>query len=122
MGKDCHYQPNDVQSLKQRLGQLVHEPSAIVQIEECRDKSSIMHYQEAPSRFLKIYVKNPKYVAQLRTHFERGVTFPGHNCMECISETTYESNVLYALRFMIDNEIGGMTWVKVPKGKWQLRP
>ena len=28
----------------------------------------------------------------------------------------------YALRFMIDNEIGGMTWVKIEKQKWQIRP
>jgi DNA polymerase elongation subunit (family B) len=35
-----------------------------------------------------------------------------------LSEVTYESNVLYALRFMIDNEIGGMTWVKIKKGTW----
>ena len=40
----------------------------------------------------------------------------------CINETTFESNVLYALRFMIDNEIGGMTWVTVPAKKWEIRP
>ena len=39
-----------------------------------------------------------------------------------ISEITYESNMPYALRFMIDNEIGGMTWVKIEKGQWQIRP
>ena len=39
-----------------------------------------------------------------------------------MSEITYESNMPYALRFMIDSEIGGMTWIKIEKGKWQIRP
>jgi len=39
-----------------------------------------------------------------------------------LSEVTYESNMPYALRFMIDSEIGGMTWIKIEKGKWQIRP
>ena len=34
------------------------------------------------------------------------------------SSVTYESNLPFALRFMIDNEIGGMTWVKIKKGTW----
>lgn len=38
-----------------------------------------------------------------------------------LSETTFESNVLYSLRFMIDCEIGGMTWVKIEKGNWFIR-
>lgn len=44
-----------------------------------------------------------------------------HRDHQCLSEVTYESNVLYPLRFMIDNEIGGMTWVKIKKGNWELR-
>lgn len=39
-----------------------------------------------------------------------------------LSEITYESNVLYPLRFMIDNEIGGMTWIRIEKGDWHIRP
>ena len=27
----------------------------------------------------------------------------------------------YALRFMIDNEIGGITWIKLKKGDWKIR-
>ena len=44
-----------------------------------------------------------------------GIPFAGQ---DCLSETTYESNLPYALRFMIDCEIGGMTWIKVEKNNW----
>jgi len=47
---------------------------------------------------------------------ERGVTFAGSSY--ALSETTYEANMPYALRFMIDNEIGGMTWIKIEKKNW----
>jgi DNA polymerase delta subunit 1 len=31
---------------------------------------------------------------------------------------TFESNVLYALRFMIDTRMGGGSWVEVKAGGW----
>ena len=34
---------------------------------------------------------------------------------------TYESNLPYALRFMIDNHIVGMSWIRVKAGTYRLR-
>lgn len=34
---------------------------------------------------------------------------------------TYESNLPYALRFMIDNDIGGMSWIRLNPGRYKLR-
>lgn len=31
---------------------------------------------------------------------------------------TYESNIAYTLRFMIDTNVVGMNWIEVPKGKY----
>ena len=41
--------------------------------------------------------------------------------LNCFATVTYESNLPYALRFMIDNEIVGMSWIKVVAGKYKLR-
>ena len=73
----------------------------------------------AKTKFLKVFVAHPKYVSQLRSIIERGVMFGGQ---DCLSSTTYESNLPYALRFMIDNEIGGMTWIRVEAKNWLRRP
>jgi DNA polymerase delta subunit 1 len=35
---------------------------------------------------------------------------------------TYESNMPYALRFMIDRQIVGMGWVKLAGGHFKVRP
>ena len=40
---------------------------------------------------------------------------------DCLSQVTYESNLPYALRFMIDNEFGGMSWVRIEADKYSLR-
>ena len=34
---------------------------------------------------------------------------------------TFESNVLYALRFMIDTKMGGGSWVEIGAGKWKVQ-
>jgi len=34
---------------------------------------------------------------------------------------TYESNILFTLRFMIDAKLVGMNWVEMPAGKYTLR-
>ena len=100
---------------------MIGKPRAIKTIEQC-EKMSVMNYQEKPQNFLKIYVQHPKFVAQLRTLIEKGIRIVTSHSHDCLSEVTYESNVLYALRFMIDNEIGGMTWVKIEKKNWEMRP
>jgi DNA polymerase delta subunit 1 len=35
---------------------------------------------------------------------------------------TYESNLPYALRFMIDNSVVGMSWIKIRPGSYKIRP
>lgn len=32
---------------------------------------------------------------------------------------TYESNILFALRFMIDRDIVGGNWIEIPAGKYK---
>ena len=78
-----------------------------------------MHYQKSKESFLKIYTTMPKYVNQLRSLFENG-SF-SHNGQNCFSTTTYESNLPYALRFMIDNDIVGMCWLRINPGKYKNR-
>ncbi|KAG8882581.1 DNA-directed DNA polymerase delta [Tulasnella sp. 331] len=35
--------------------------------------------------------------------------------------TTYESNIAYTLRFMVDRQVIGMNWIEVPANKYALR-
>ena len=94
---------------------------AVKGVELIKDKASVMNYQAATSTFLKIYTALPKYVNQLRSLFENG-SFSYPKGQEGVFETvTYESNLPFALRFMIDNSVVGMSWIKIAAGNYRLR-
>lgn len=46
---------------------------------------------------------------------EDGVSVGGRS----VSLSSYESNVLYALRFMVDTGMGGGQWVELPPGAYE---
>ena len=96
--------------------------TAVKTVELIRDKASVMHYQADKATFLKIYTGLPKHVNQLRTLFENGSFIYPRSAQQSIFElTTYESNLPFPLRFMIDNSIVGMSWIKIKAGTYRTR-
>ncbi|KAM7523503.1 hypothetical protein LguiA_013405 [Lonicera macranthoides] len=84
---------------------------------EMVQKRSIMYYQQQSSQpFLKIIVALPTLVSSCRGILDRGIQIDG---LGTKSFMTYESNVLFALRFMIDCNIVGGNWLEVPAGKYK---
>ncbi|KAK2656304.1 hypothetical protein Ddye_009356 [Dipteronia dyeriana] len=84
---------------------------------EMVQKRSIMYYQQQKSQpFLKIVVALPTMVASCRGILDRGIQIDGFGMKSFV---TYESNVLFALRFMIDCNIVGGNWIEVPVGKYR---
>ncbi|KAF5751783.1 DNA binding nucleotide bindin isoform 1 [Tripterygium wilfordii] len=84
---------------------------------EMVQKRSIMYYQQQTSHpFLKIVVALPTMVSSCRGILDKGINIDG---LGMKSFMTYESNVLFALRFMIDCNIVGGNWIEVPAGKYK---
>ncbi|XP_024457292.1 DNA polymerase delta catalytic subunit isoform X2 [Populus trichocarpa] len=80
-------------------------------------KRSIMYYQQQQSHpFLKIVVALPTMVSGCRGILDKGIQIDG---LGMRSFMTYESNVLFALRFMIDCNVVGGNWIEVPAGKYK---
>jgi DNA polymerase delta subunit 1 len=69
------------------------------------------------SHFLKISVAMPKNVPTARRVLERGFSFNGRRH----EYLTYESNIPFVLRFMVDKDITGCCWVQLPAGTYSLR-
>jgi len=61
-------------------------------------------YQDNPRRMLKIYTDDPKNVRNLRDRIGK---------MEHV-RSVYESDILFKNRFLVDHDIGGMSWIDVP--------
>ena len=95
----------------------MHARDAVLEIEVV-EKYPIMNYQAEKQKFLKIYCSHPTFVSRLRPIIEKGMNIGGK---DCLSNITYESNMPYALRFMIDNEFGGMSWVRIGADQYSIR-
>jgi len=55
-------------------------------------------------------------ISKLLGILDRGIQLDG---LGMKSFLTYESNVLFALRFMIDCSIVGGNWIEIPAGKYK---
>ncbi|KAL5993065.1 DNA polymerase delta catalytic subunit [Asimina triloba] len=114
--------PDDVSRFHQILEGRMREmnrnskaPRFILRIQMIQ-KRSIMYYQQQQSQsFLKIVVALPTMVASCRGILERGIQIDGLGTKNFM---TFESNVLFALRFMIDCNVVGGNWIEVPAGKY----
>jgi len=63
-------------------------------------------YQEHPRRMLRIYTDDPKNVRDLRERIRKIAHV----------KSVYESDIPFKNRFLIDHDIGGMSWIDVPDG------
>ena len=83
-------------------------------------RTGIYRYQKDPSWFVKIELFIPRDIPRLRGLIEnKGVLF--HKEAGLIHRT-YESNVEFVVRFMVDRNIPGCGWTGLPARKWVRRP
>ncbi|KAK3013411.1 hypothetical protein RJ639_008270 [Escallonia herrerae] len=115
--------PDDISRFHQILEGRMKEVNRNSKVPKCVrrvdmvQKRSIMYYQQQASQpFLKVVVALPTMVASCRGILDRGIQIDG---LGMKSFMTYESNVLFALRFMIDCNIVGGNWIEVPAGKYK---
>ena len=89
-------------------------------------RMTLLNYQnDTPANFIRVTTLMPGFVPKVRgilegkgTHGGGGVEFPilftgAYQFM------TYESNVLFELRFMVDTKIGGANWITCPAGSYR---
>ena len=68
--------------------------------------------------FIKVFVAVPSLIPGLKRLFDDGVSLPN---VGLIRGQTYESNVPFVLRFMIDNNIQGADWIEFPAKTFSIR-
>lgn len=106
----------DLEAIKTDLNRRADEESPVTDIEVV-DKKSIKNYSSATSPFIKIYTRFPTDVSKIKGIFEIGYTHKGIH----FDTITYESNMPYGLRFMIDTGIFGVSWIELKRGTYTVR-
>ncbi|KAJ9587970.1 hypothetical protein L9F63_018599 [Diploptera punctata] len=86
---------------------------------EILERQSLMGYSgDKNVNFIKITVALPRLIAAAKRLLERDTIYPpagSHNFQ------AYESNIDFDIRFMVDTEIVGCSWVELPPGQWSMR-
>ncbi|KAK7098957.1 DNA polymerase delta catalytic subunit-like [Littorina saxatilis] len=68
--------------------------------------------------YLKITMAIPRLIAPSKRLLEQGFTCPGY---PAYGYQTYESNIDFEIRFMVDCNVVGCNWIQLPAGKYRVR-
>lgn len=80
-------------------------------------KRSLWGYRANQTNFMKVTVALPSLVATSRRLLENGISIGNVRR----SFQTYESTMVFALRFMIDKSLAGGSWLTIAAGKYRVR-
>ena len=113
--------PERLEMIRDALDNILRSPDGgtVVLGVSVRWGKSIDGYTDENRPFLKVTMSNPESVGRLRTKSE-----PGRNGE--LPETdmlgpSFESNIPFVSRYMIDRGMGGAMWTQAPHGKYTVR-
>ncbi|XP_035674123.1 DNA polymerase delta catalytic subunit-like [Branchiostoma floridae] len=103
---------NDMRSNKDNVKQAV----LAVEMMEKENMYGFHGNQRLP--FLRITVALPRLIAPAKRLLEQGFSCPGYGLH---GYQSFESNVDFEIRFMVDTGVIGCNWIELPAGKYRLK-
>lgn len=104
---------NDMRSNKQQVS------TAVLAVDIVSKESIYGYHDNRKMPFLKITVALPKFIAAAKRILEGGTIGTSKHRPQPYS--TFESNVDFEVRFMVDANVVGCSWIELPAGKYKLR-
>ncbi|PPQ66648.1 hypothetical protein CVT26_009402 [Gymnopilus dilepis] len=102
---------DDLEPFRRYLNGFLEEGSSVLKLEIVHKKSIWGYHGDENYPFLKITLTDPRS----RGECDYQDLFDG-------IVQTYESNIVFTLRFMIDTKVVGMNWIEAPAGKYKIVP
>ncbi|OAA58962.1 DNA polymerase delta catalytic subunit [Niveomyces insectorum RCEF 264] len=117
------FAPSDCQNFRTYLeSQLALHQPGIYSVQMTMRESIFGFQNNTQNPFLKITVTDPKLISRVRSLIEkRNANWKGLWGQSKNQIMTYD-NLQYVMRFMVDFDIFGMSWVTAPAGKYKLIP
>lgn len=97
---------DDLLILKDHINNQLGQPGAVETLEMLKKRSLWGYRGDSKPLFLKITICDQRTLPRVRGLFERGEL--GFRDIFNEPVTTYESNIAYTLRFMIDTKVSGV--------------
>ncbi|XP_048846325.1 DNA polymerase delta catalytic subunit [Brienomyrus brachyistius] len=90
----------------------------VLAVDITRRESMYGFHGNRPMDFLRITMATPRLIAPAKRLLEQGFKF-GSFPMQ--NYPSYEANIDFEIRFMVDSDMVGCSWVELPAGKYRLR-
>lgn len=102
----------DMRSNKEQLNEAVLEVSLV------QGKSMYGYHGEDDFEFIKITLALPRLIAAAKRLLEKTIVYGKFDFQDCRS---YESNIDFDIRFMVDTGVVGCSWIELPGGTYKQR-
>ncbi|KAF9462946.1 delta DNA polymerase [Collybia nuda] len=100
---------DDTELFRSELNNLVPGNNVVRKIEHVSKRSLWGYRGDDWIAFMKLTISDPRNLPKVRD-----------KCLFNDVVATFESNIAYTLRFMIDTKVVGMNWIEVPAGKYHV--
>lgn len=102
----------DMRSNKENLQEAILEIAIV-------ERQSLMGYHgEEKFQFIKITIALPRLIAAVKRLLEKEIIYSVFDFQDCRS---YENNIDFDIRFMVDTNVVGCSWIELPAGAWRRR-
>uniref|UniRef100_A0A4W5LPS0 DNA polymerase n=1 Tax=Hucho hucho TaxID=62062 RepID=A0A4W5LPS0_9TELE len=90
----------------------------VLAVDITRKESMYGYHGKRIADFLRITMAMPRLIAPAKRLLEQGFKFGPFPIQ---SFSSYEANIDFEIRFMVDSDVVGCCWIELPKGKYRVR-
>uniref|UniRef100_A0A674E9H6 DNA polymerase n=1 Tax=Salmo trutta TaxID=8032 RepID=A0A674E9H6_SALTR len=90
----------------------------VLAVDITRKESMYGYHGKRIVDFLRITMAMPRLIAPAKRLLEQGFKFGPFPIQ---SFSSYEANIDFEIRFMVDSDVVGCCWIELPKGKYRVR-
>uniref|UniRef100_A0A7N6B0L2 DNA polymerase n=1 Tax=Anabas testudineus TaxID=64144 RepID=A0A7N6B0L2_ANATE len=90
----------------------------VLAVDITRKESMYGYHGKRILDFLRITMAMPRLIAPAKRLLEQGLKFGPFPLQ---SYPSYEANIDFEIRFMVDSDVVGCCWIELPKGKYRVR-
>lgn len=94
----------------------IHE--AVLEVSIVEGQSMLGYHGEEKFQFIKIVLALPRLIAAAKRLLERQIIYDKFDFQDCRS---YESNIDFEIRFMVDTSVVGCSWIELPADTYKIR-
>lgn len=91
---------------------------AVLNVELVEKQPILGYFGDNRFNFIKITMALPKLLAAVKRLLEKEIIYSKFDFQDC---RVYENNIDFDIRFMVDTNVVGCSWIELPPGQWKLR-